>query len=302
MHRFSIRRRFWVEVVRLLGVLAASAVLAAPHALARVDSKEGAPAKLRIVTFNLYNRPWERRARLDRALEELRKQQPDVICLQEVSTGWILPGDPVVEMAQELHMSFARFWHEENLGIFKTGIAVLSRFPIRAPEYREFKRHGFWDAKGYMLAHLQLPGGTELQIINLHMASTADESIRRAEWEELTTFVEPLKQGGAVVVAGDFNTQPAHPAMTAFATRLGARSLYDGWKDISRMRTWTPDYRDPCGSAVDPAAQLIDHVLLVPGATGKPKVELAGGRIVVPGRPPHPSDHCPVMAELAVKN
>ena len=192
-----------------------------------------------------------------------------------------------------------RYWHEENLGIFRTGIAVLSRYPILKSEYHEFARHDFWDAKGYMHLELALPGGVKLQLVNLHMASTSNAETRSSEWRELATFVKGLQASGPVLIAGDFNTEPTDPALADFVRMTGVRSLYDGWKNISKMRTWTPDYRDSCAQSGDPQAQLIDYFFILPGAPGTSgSLEFTDGRIVVPGRPPHPSDHCPVEAEI----
>lgn len=256
---------------------------------------------LRLTTFNLYNRPYERAQRLENAIEILRKQDADVICLQEVAMGWILRGgDPSERIARELgYPHRVRFWHEENLGIFRTGLAILSKHPIEEPIYREFARHGFWDAKGYLLAHIALPGGKRLPIVNLHLASTRDDTIRQAEWTELEEVVKPLQSKGPVLVTGDFNTQPSHTALRGFVERTRARSLYDGWKNIDRMRTWTPDYRDSCGQSRDPAAELIDFVFALPANTGE-SIAFTGGRIVLSGKPPHASDHCPVSAELQI--
>ena len=83
--------------------------------------------------------------------------------------------------------------------------------------------------------------------------------------------------------------------------QTGVANLYDGWKNIAQMRTWTPDYRDSCGSGSDPAAQLIDYFFrtLPASQPATDRLAFSGGRIVLPGRPPHPSDHCPVVAEIS---
>ena len=58
-------------------------------------------ATLRAVTFNIYNRPWERAG----APGQYRRGRSaalnaDVVCLQEAATGWILPDDPVERLAR----------------------------------------------------------------------------------------------------------------------------------------------------------------------------------------------------------
>jgi endonuclease/exonuclease/phosphatase family metal-dependent hydrolase len=253
---------------------------------------------LRAVSFNIYNRPWERAQRLQTALETLKELDPDIIALQEVATGWILPGDPAALFAKHLKMHLVRDWHEENLGVFKTGIAVLSRYPILSSEYHEFARHDVWDAKGYMSVRIAVPGGT-LQMINLHMASTRNEATRRSEWQELASYARTLQHQGPVLIAGDFNTEPTDPALLDFVRETGVTSLYEGHGDLASMRSWTPDYRDSCGQASDPASALLDYFFVLPGtASGGQQISFRNGHVVIPSRKPHPSDHCPIVAEF----
>jgi endonuclease/exonuclease/phosphatase family metal-dependent hydrolase len=266
---------------------------------------------IKAVTFNLYNRPWQRQARLANAATTLRAIDADIVLLQEVAQGWILPGgDPARQLAEALRMRYVRHWHEKNLGIFSTGLAILSRFPILSAEYRKFERHSFLDPKGYLLVMLELPGGLKLQLINLHMASTSDDSIRESEWAELSGFVETIRERGPVLIGGDFNTASEHPALKAFVGRHKARSLYEleSFKDLSRWRTWTPSYREAIDEgAFGPGSQLIDYFFAVPGKTsgtapagGSDPLQFTGGRIVLPSLVPRPSDHLPVTAEIVL--
>ena len=197
---------------------------AAPSARAPgAEAAADAPAKLRLLTFNIYNHPWERAARTRVMADTFRELQPDIVFLQEVSNGLFLPGDPSNELAEALGMKNLRFWHEQNWGLFKTGIAVLTRFPVLSSEYHDFAAHGFWNYKGYMLVRLGLPGGRALQVVNLHMASTGNERMRREEWQELKRVTDPLRAQGPVLVAGDFNTVPTNPSLQEFARETGAR-------------------------------------------------------------------------------
>jgi endonuclease/exonuclease/phosphatase family metal-dependent hydrolase len=249
----------------------------------------------KLVSFNLYNRPWERSARLESAGLTLRDLDADVVALQEVATGWILPGDPVKIFSERLKMSAVHAWHERNLGIFKTGLAVLSRFPIISSEYHEFARHDFWDAKGYMSVKLALPDGRFLQLINLHMASTKHEDVRQSEWEELAAFAKGLAAQGPVLITGDFNTEPSDPSFKSFVASTGVKGLYDGRDDVEKLRSWTPDYRDSC-LAMSKDSALLDHVFILSNHAPAPR--FGTGRIVLPQHLPHPSDHCPVFTEV----
>lgn len=265
-----------------------------------------APHQIKAVTFNLFNRPWQRKARLQNAASTLQGIDADVVLLQEVAKGWLLGGtDPARQLAESLRMRYVRYWHEENLGVFRTGLAVLSRFPILSSEYHEFKRHPFWDAKGYMLVTLELPGGIRLQVVNLHMASTSNNEILESEWAELSQFVARLQPHGPVLIGGDFNTESTNPALIKFGQQLKTSNLYEHevFKDIARWRTWTPDYRDALEAGkFSTESQLIDYFFAAPSLATSAKtasnLQFVGGRIVLPPFVPRPSDHLPVVAQI----
>jgi endonuclease/exonuclease/phosphatase family metal-dependent hydrolase len=252
---------------------------------------------IRVVTFNVFNRPWKRSARIGAQLETLRSLDPDLVALQEVATGWILPGDPIEPLAGPLGLHAVRYWHEENFGIFRTGIAVLSRFELERAEYREFRKHQFWDAKGYLSLTARTPYGP-LTVVNLHMASTDDRGIKASEFGELEEYVRGLSAESPVLVLGDFNTERGDPQLESFVRSLGAQSLYSTLPASSLSSTWNDWFDGDCNAQGGPP---IDHILLVPPRRGPGRLSFASGRIVIPPMRPMPSDHCPVFAEILVQ-
>ena len=273
------------------------ALPALPSRLPAPVALEGVPKRpVKIITLNLYNRPWQRASRLQAALELLRESDADVIALQEVSTGWLLPGDPLDFFARGLAMPHVRSaWHEQNGGVFRTGLAILSRYPILASKYREFERHDFWDAKGALLARIATPSG-EIQVINLHMASTSNEDIRQSEWKELERWVNELQSQGhtKIAVLGDFNTEPSHPAMATFRSGTRASSAYDDRADLQGLTTWSPSYFRSCATSSLKGAAMLDYIFALP------PLKLTGARVIE--KPnlelPRPSDHCAVYVEI----
>lgn len=244
----------------------------------------GGPRKaLRVVTFNLYNRPWQRQARMRAQVETLAPLAPDLVALQEVAHGAFLAGDPAELLATELGLGGARVWHEQNLGLFRTGLGLLSRWPLRDVTYREFARSPFWDAKGFLAATVQTAAG-ELAVIDVHLAS-GDREIRASELEELELHARRLAKRAPVLVLGDFNAEPEE--LGRFVRRLGAETLPLGGP------TWNESYEDDCGAA---GGEQIDHLLLIPGPASR--LRFLGGGVVAPRTDPHPSDHCPVAADL----
>ena len=243
---------------------------------------------LRAVTFNLYNRPWKREARLRAQVETLAPLSPDLVALQEVARGPLLAGDPAERLAHGLGLGGVRAWHEQNLGVFRTGLALLSRWPLRDVAYREFARSPFWDAKGFLTATLRM-GGAEIAVVDVHLASTGDAEIHRSELDELAAHVAGLSRRLPVLLLGDFNLRQGDADLDRFVRRLGA--------DAAGVTgpTWNESYLDDCDA---PGGEQIDHVLSIPGPSMK--LEFRSARIVVPRTDPHPSDHCPVVADLAL--
>ncbi len=274
---------FWITQ-RLNSATISAAILCTLVPLAAF----GAP-RLRVVTFNLYNRPYERAARIENALQLLKEEKADVIALQEIAKGWILAGDPFEILKEGLQMFSVRYWHEENLGIFKTGLGLLSRYPIDSSEYHDFKDHQCWDTKGYLRAEIATPWGP-LQVYNLHMASTQNERIKTSEFNELAAFVETTSKKQPVLILGDFNQEAQTPVFQNFVTKLKTHSLYELFKPTN---TWTPKYEDECDG---PKGELIDHILAIPGE--RAKIQFLDGKVIKSDRNPHPSDHCAVRTDL----
>jgi endonuclease/exonuclease/phosphatase family metal-dependent hydrolase len=273
-------------------LLALCACESGPQVL-RTTTDAGAPRRsIRVVTFNLYNRPWKRSDRLRTQLSTLRSLQPDLVALQEVATGVFLPGDPVAVLSAGLDLGGLRAWHEQNLGLFRTGLGLLSAWPAREVAYHAFARSPFWDEKGFLSATVDTPLGA-IAVVNVHLASTRDAAMQRSELDEVAAQVRALAARSPVLVLGDFNLEPA--ALARFVENTGADSLYAHIAEV--YPTWNDSFERDCS---EPGGELIDHLFVVPGPAAK--LRFRGGRIVVPHDAPHPSDHCPVAAELDLEN
>ena len=269
-------------------------------AILALSSTAQAAASIQVVSFNLYNRPYERETRLKNAVQTVKALQPDVLALQEVSQGWILPNDPLELFSSALSFHSARAWHETNWGIFKTGLATLSRFPIIHEEYHDFKDHDCWDYKGYLVTVLKTSDHDELGVINLHMASTSSESTRTSEWRELMETINQQPTTRPLLVIGDFNTDPQHPVMQEFTAATGMKSIYDQNPELRKKATWTPNYQDDCSVPTPAGPTWDDHATVLDFAFVR-GAEIKNGSIVAPTLVPHPSDHCPISMEMGWK-
>ena len=254
----------------------------------------------KIVTLNLYNRPASRGARLANAAAALRATAPDIIVLQEVGSG-LLAGTSALdrlqaEFPQEAGWRWASHWQETNLGLWRNGLAIASRFPLENSAYTELPQSTAWDLKGFQRAAVRV-GHATLDLVNVHLRSTRSETVKEAELDTLAGSVAGGPEGTHWrVVAGDFNWEWEHPLTRAFRHRLGAASALGGLLSPEITATWTPESDGPCDERVPGEPhQLIDDILVV-ALRGSARVLDPG--IQVGRRLPRASDHCAVFASV----
>jgi endonuclease/exonuclease/phosphatase family metal-dependent hydrolase len=287
-----MRHARFCRIALLAGELIACAPV--PRMPSRITAGPHPRRFLRVVTFNLYNPPVERRARFSTQLETLRRIDADVVALQEVATGIHLRGEPASFLAEGLGFGGVRFWQQENQGLFRTGLGLLSRFPISQAQYHAFDESILFDPKGYVSATLTLPDGP-LTIVCLHLASTEDRRIMASQLHQLARGLDALAASGPVLVLGDFNTEPADPLFVELVANLRADTLWDHLPPDAIHPTWNESLEADCSRD---GGERIDHVLIVPGKRSDRRWRFVGGRVVTPRIIPHPSDHCAVVADL----
>ncbi|MBF5041959.1 MULTISPECIES: endonuclease/exonuclease/phosphatase family protein [Myxococcaceae] len=248
---------------------------------------------LRLVTYNVYNRPWRRAARTHDAAELLAQLQPDVVLLQEVSRYAHSKDVPSARFAQRLGLQDFTYWMEDGL-LFSGGQALLSRYPLREVAGHPFSKDYRIEAKGFVHAVLATPAG-DVGLVGVHMAAVKGGKVKAQQFAELQAFVEGLRARMPVLVAGDFNEEPTTPLSQAFRRALGAQSLYEAvGQGDPKLKSYAP-YPRPC---TDPQAELIDDMLLVPAHTPHAaQLSFTRGGIQQ-GPTPVASDHCPVAATI----
>lgn len=254
----------------------------------------------RLVTFNLYHDKVERAARIDQAAHILKDLKGDIVALQEVATGLFLVGDPIQRILAEtgtVTPFVTHHWSETNLGVYRNGLTLLSRYPIVRSDYHGFTMSTWYDRKGLIDADVITPDGP-LRVVALHMRSSADEGTKADEFDELADLIERQDNRYPLVVMGDFNWDWHHPIFRRFADRIRASSLYEYFPDDAPRATWTPNYEDPCNKEVGgEGGQQLDNILVAQGDEGA-RWTLESPVITIPLAVPHPSDHCPISAEL----
>lgn len=321
--RISWRRleRGAPRAVSLALAALAIATCAAPLLASPPPERHGAsgsepPRPLKFVTLNLlhggvssgitsYDYDLERR--LELVTEELRRLAPDVVGLQEASTGW-RRGNVAERLARSLGFSFVyapalfRFtgwWLIDDLVAalmnFTEGPAVLSRFPIVRSEVRSLPRcAGFFDARVALRADVATPWG-ELPVFSTHLSWGACEA------PDVARFVAERRAALPSVLMGDFN---ATPESTAIRYLTGEAGMIDVFRavhpDAPGDTVWQRPY-----ARERTVSRRVDFIFLAPGREdrGRP-IE---SRVVLdqPSREPNgvtiwPSDHYGVAATIDV--
>ena len=229
---------------------------------------------MKIVTYNVNGI----KARLERLVEYLAEQQPDVVCLQELKSS-----DETFPEAAIRDAGYGAVWHGQK-GF--NGVAVLARGqdPIERQRGLEgepeddHSRYLECEVDGLVVASIYLPNG------NPRPGPKFDYKLRwidrlRARAQVLLDAEVPA------VLAGDYNVIPndddtfsvsamASDALMQPESRGGYRALVaQGWTDALRSRhprggVWTFwDYQ--AGAWQRDAGFRIDHLLLSPAVADR---------------------------------
>jgi exodeoxyribonuclease-3 len=253
---------------------------------------------MRLATWNV-NSIRQREAHVAAWLERIR---PDILVLQEIKC----------EAAQFPAATFAALgYHVEVVGQKAyNGVAVLSRVPIAVraralPDHDQQARYVEVEAGGIVVGGLYLPNGNS--------GGDAGYAYKLAWMEALRRRAEALLAADTpLILLGDYNVcptdadfapgaLPADDALCRPPTRAAFRALlYLGLTDAVRALhpagpVWTFwDYQAGCWPR--DLGLRIDHALLSPELAER-LVSAAPDR-AERGRP-QPSDHVPVLLELA---
>jgi exodeoxyribonuclease-3 len=230
---------------------------------------------MKLATFNVNGI----RARLPRLIEWLDREQPDIVCLQELKCA-----DDALPIADVEAAGYGAVWHGQK-GF--NGVAILARGA--APELRRVglpddpddshSRYIEAEVNGLIVASLYLPNGNPVG------TEKFDYKLR---WMERlgAHAAELLATERPIVLAGDWNVVPEdRDVFSARATAGDAllqpetrqawrRILHQGWTDALRMfhpkedRLYTFwDYTAGCWQR--DAGFRIDHLLCSPEATDR---------------------------------
>ena len=257
---------------------------------------------MKVTTFNINGI----RARMPRLLEYLAREQPAIVCLQELKCA-----DESLPLEDIEATGYRAVWHGQK-GF--NGVAILSRGEV--PVLRQIglpddpddshSRYIEAEAHGLIVASIYLPNGNPIG---------TDKFTYKLRWMERLTAraAELLAEERPVVLAGDYNVIPedrdtfstramANDALFQPESQAAFRALvHQGWTDALRAvhpsdpRLYTFwDYQ--AGALARDAGFRIDHLLLSPQAADR----LRGAGVDKWARAEEKaSDHAPTWADLS---
>ena len=222
-------------------------------------------AGLRVVSLNMLH-GFPRFQHLDERLDiiegELRRLDPDIVCLQEVPWRPGL-GTAAGHLAGRLGMNhvYARANGNRWAILFEEGEAILSRYPLRDATLVELApRARFFEHRVALSATAQTAVG-DVVIVVTHLTH-GDPRVNLAQTRELAGVVARLDEIVPAIIAGDFNAREASDQIVEL-----------GWVDTYRVahpngRGWTCCVDDLGAGPGEPLEKRIDYLFLVPSSEG----------------------------------
>ncbi|HEX5701647.1 MAG TPA: endonuclease/exonuclease/phosphatase family protein [Pyrinomonadaceae bacterium] len=197
-----------------LAVLTAFFVLV-PHAFAKT---------IRVMTYNIHvGIGMDKKLDLQRIAGVINKEKPDLVGLQEVDRGVQRTQriDEIVELSKLTRMEYAFAFNLPYQG-GQYGVAILSRFPIRATEHRLYKNLREAERRGFIRAELRIDGRV-VHFVTTHLDYQHDDG-RLFEAQQMLASLSDVK--GPLIVVGDFNDLPSGQTY-----QLMRNAFDDAWID-----------------------------------------------------------------------
>lgn len=203
----------------------------------------------------------------------IRTHNPDILALQEVDAYSVLSGgfDQYDFLRTKLSYPYSYFAPSCSVGLFVSGNAIFSRFPLANCAAYSFDPTFPTDRMGFVVADAKLPDGKKMTVISLHLVYL-DWLRKNSRAQELKLVEKVLKEReGDAVIAGDFNCDLVgkESSLRDFVKSLGLRvheaqkATYPAWnpqKSIDWILTSPKLAISPTTTLED---QLSDHLAVL---------------------------------------
>lgn len=234
---------------------------------------------LRVMTYNIHvGVGMDKKLDLPRVADVINAQHPDLVALQEVDRGVTRTQriDEIVELSKLTRMEYAFAFNLHYQG-GQYGVAILSRFPIRATDHRLFQNTREAERRGFIRAEVSVDGRV-LNFVTTHLDYQYEDG-RLFEAQQLLRALKDVP--GPLVIVGDFNDIPAGRAYQLMRYQFG-----DAWIE---SRSTDEGFSYP----TDKPAKRIDYIFF----RSTDRVRTKRAWIV----DTQASDHVPVVADLEIR-
>jgi endonuclease/exonuclease/phosphatase family metal-dependent hydrolase len=263
----------------LLSLIALSGALMVNSPAARTSAGPFALSQtLRVMTYNIHvGVGMDKKLDLTRIAGVINAEHPDLVGLQEVDRGVTRTQriDEIAELAKLTRMDYAFAFNLHYQG-GQYGVAILSRFPIRATDHRLYQNTREAERRGMIRAEVSVHGRL-INFVTTHLDYQYDDG-RLFEAQQLLNALKDIKD--PLIVVGDFNDSPAGRAYQLMRYQFG-----DAWIE---SRGTVEGFSYPA----DKPAKRIDYIFL----RAADRIRTRRAWIVNTLA----SDHVPVVAELEI--
>ena len=242
-----------------------------------------------MATLNILNLADRWAERLPLILADMGALQPDLLGLQECV--YVMQQDRLIGAAGEGRYGVARGW----AGRPEYGNSLLVREPLAAAE--EDRLDLGLDRAAHR-AVIALPGGTSVLVVVTHLHHLGpDESVRDEQARQLLEWLTTAPPTDAQIVMGDFNADPAEPAVARMLTNE-FRSAYAEANGSDPVVTWPSGLQAPAMDT-DGSPECLDYIW-IRGDVRVASARLAFDRPAAEDPTLYPSDHLGIAAHLEI--
>lgn len=233
---------------------------------------------IRVMTYNIHvGIGMDKKLDLRRIASVINAQHPDLVGLQEVDRGVERTQriDEIVELAKLTKMDYAFAFNLRYQG-GQYGVAILSRFPIKATEHRLYLNTREAERRGVIRAEVDARGLT-INFVTTHLDYQYADG-RLFETQQLLEALKDIK--APLIIVGDFNDVPDGQFYQLMRSQFN-----DAWPD-NRASNEGLSYPS------DKPAKRIDYIFF----RSSDRVRTKRAWIVKTLA----SDHVPVVADLEI--
>jgi endonuclease/exonuclease/phosphatase family metal-dependent hydrolase len=240
--------------IRLAGV----GLLALCAAGCQSAGKAATTSTFRAMTYNIHHgEGLDRKVDLQRIADLIKREQADIVALQEVDKGVQRTGqrDCPAELAALTGMTCV-FSNNYPFQGGEYGNAVLTRFPVQHWSNRHYKMLRPGEPRGLLQVVLDVHG-RELVFLDTHLDPRGDDAERWFSSAELEEAIQPYR-GQPMILCGDFNDIPDSRTCKKLAQEFTDTWVAAGAGDGFTIPAEKPRKRiDYIWTSKDPAIQAL---------------------------------------------